>query len=88
MEKPYIGLPISLRLIAEDQDTTSFPPKKFKVHTDKLHATMGYYQLKDEDQLEALKAEGLIHPKNIPAWGYVDFVRRRYDEYPRRDIRP
>jgi hypothetical protein len=79
---------ITLQLIAEDQDTSSFPPARFKAHTDKLHATMGYYQFNDPGHLDKLKSDRLIYPEDIPISGYVDFVRRLYTVYPRYAIRP
>jgi hypothetical protein len=88
MDVPYQALSINLQLIAEDQDTNSFPPHRFKVHTDKLHATMGYYQFKDPDHLDTLKNDGLIFPTTVPDSGYIDFVRRRYTEYPKRAVCP
>jgi RES domain-containing protein len=88
METPYRAPHIILQLIAEDQDTSSFPPKRFKVYTDKLHATMGYYQFKNPAYLDSLKKAGLIYPEDIPLSGYVDFVRRRYVDYPKCAVRP
>ncbi len=88
MPAPYEGLSLTLQLIAEDQDIRSFPPRRFKVYTDKLHATMGYYEFKDVTQFDSLKAAGLIYPTDIPASGYVDFVRRRYTDYPKRAVCP
>jgi hypothetical protein len=82
-ETPFINL----RLIVEDQDTSSFPPREFKVHTDKLHATMGYYEFSEPPHFEALKREGLIYPDSIPVSGYVDFVRRHYSDYPGGAVR-
>lgn len=81
---------ITLRLIVEDQDLSSFPPKRFKLETDKLHATMGYYEFDDPGQLDDLKRNGLIYPSEIPPSGYVDFVRRNYQNgnYPRSAVRP
>jgi hypothetical protein len=83
-EAPFL----TLQLIVEDQDTSSFPPREFNVHTDKLHATMGYYEFQDPTELDKLKARGLIYPASIPSSGYVDFVRRHYTTYPRGAIRP
>ena len=88
MEDPYKAPHITLQLIAEDQDIISFPPDGFKVYTDKLHATMGYYQFDKPNQLDALKDAGLIYPEDIPASGYIDFVRRHYPDYPKCAIRP
>jgi RES domain len=78
---------ITLQLIVEEQDT-SYPPTRFRVHTDKLHATMGHYEFDDPDHFEALKDEGLIYPKGIPASGYIDFVRRHYTDYPKCAVCP
>lgn len=83
-EAPFVNL----RLIVEEQDKTSFPPENFMPHTDKLHATMGYYEFEDPNELDALKTDGLVHPTNIPFSGYVDFVRRHYLNYPRDAFLP
>lgn len=88
LETPYKALDITLQLISEEQDTLSFPPSRFKVYTDKLHATMGYYQFDDPAQLDALKKEGFIYPEDLPLSGYVDFVRRHYEDYPKCAVRP
>jgi hypothetical protein len=83
-EAPFL----TLQLVVEDQDTSSFPPREFKVYTDKLHATMGYYEFRDPNHFEELKTKGLIHPTTIPASGYIDFVRRHYTDYPKGAVRP
>jgi hypothetical protein len=87
-ETPYQAPHVMLQLIAEDQDMSASHPNRFKVQTDKLHATMGYYQFHNPKHLDDLKDEGLIFPSNVPASGYVDFVRRYYEDYPKCAVRP
>jgi hypothetical protein len=79
---------LNLQLIVEEQNPLDFPPQRFKVHTDKLHATMGYYEFADNSEFDRLKSEGLIYPSGIPNSGYIDFVRRHYTDYPKCAIRP
>lgn len=83
-EAPFI----KLQLILEEQDCSTFPPESFKPHTDKLHATMGYYEFEDKTHLDKLKTDQLIYPNDIPPSGYIDFVRRHYVVYPQDAFRP
>lgn len=84
----YETLLIKLQLILEDQDCSAFPPNTFKPHTDKLHATMGYYEFENPDHFNKLKDSKLIYPNDTPPRGYIDFVRRHYLNYPREAFRP
>jgi RES domain-containing protein len=75
-EAPFL----TLQLIAEDQAMSS-PPRGFRPKRERLHATMGHYEFKDSAVFADLLSRGLIHPNDLPASGYIDFVRRRYTSY-------
>jgi len=78
----YELLPVDLRLVSEDQDPAQ-APRDCDPFRDKLHATMGYYTFTAPDQFERVRNGGSIYPADIPPTGMVDFVRRRYLNYPR-----
>jgi RES domain-containing protein len=77
---------LTLQLIAEDQEMSS-APRGFRPKRERLHATMGHYQFDDALDFTNLLARGLIHPEDLPAGGYIDFVRRRYNSYARDAFR-
>jgi hypothetical protein len=77
----YEVLPIRLQLVPEDQDFTAAPVISRPI-VQKLHATIGYYNFTDTAAFSSLKSNGLLNPRDIPERGYIDFVRRRYDNYP------
>lgn len=77
----FEALELRLQLIPETQDF-SIAPTGFSLFEQKLHPTMGYYEFSSPAALNDLKSRKLIHPENIRERGYVDFVRRRYPNYP------
>jgi hypothetical protein len=76
---PYKVLDLRLQLISEGQDFKSKHPGPFDFTRDKMHPTIGYYEFADEDAFRDLKVQKLINPDDLAEWGYIDFVRRRYD---------
>lgn len=79
-------LNIKLQLLSEDQDPRQ-PPRRCDPYQEKLHATMGYYSFVDAAELDRFRLAGMLNPPDIPAGGMVDFVRRRYADYPRDAVR-
>jgi hypothetical protein len=80
-EDLYIALDMRLQLIPENQDFNA-PPDECSPFSGKLHATMGYYEFLDPGEFGRARTEGLIYPDALQDRGYVDFVRRRYRNYP------
>jgi hypothetical protein len=78
-------LPVELRLVSEAHDASG-PPDLCDPMDDKLNATMGYYRFLDLDRLKHVKEAGALNPSDLPSSGLVDFVRRRYREYPKDAI--
>lgn len=74
-------LNIKLQLLAEDQDPRQ-PPQRCDPYKEKLHATMGYYSFTDQAEFDRVRNLGRLHPRDLPFSGMVDFVRRRYANYP------
>lgn len=74
-------LNVRLQLLCEEQDPRQ-PPQPCDPFKQKLHATMGYYSFIDDDEFENARDAGLLNPADIPPRGMVDFVRRRYRQYP------
>jgi RES domain-containing protein len=79
---------LKLQLIAENQIISSMPPTPIKPFSDKLHATIGYYEFMDAAHFQTLDSNGLLYPAGLPVSGYVDFVRRQYSTYPRQAYLP
>ena len=80
-------LNITLQLVSEDQDFCQ-PTRLCNPFREKLHATMGYYCFHDSRQLEDVRAAKEINPGDMPLCGMVDFVRRRYQDYPSQAVCP
>jgi len=77
----YAAVPVTIRLIAENQDLAG-NPRDFSPFTDKIHPTMGHYEFHDPAQLMDLVSKGEINPPDLPVSGMLDFVRRPYRSYP------
>jgi RES domain-containing protein len=75
-------IPVSVRLVAEGQDF-SLPVRECNPFAEKLHSTMGYYEFGELDRFEKAKADKILNPHDIPSRGLIDFVRRKYREYPK-----
>jgi hypothetical protein len=78
---------VQLSLLAEDQNMV-VPVRGCNPFQDKLHATMGYYEILDRTEFDKAKLDRILYPEDLPASGYIDFVRRRYEEYPKQAVCP
>jgi len=78
----FRAIPVQLQLIAEDQGF-SFPIRRCDPFSEKLHSTMGYYEILDPEGFEKARLDRVLNPPNLPSFGLIDFVRRRYKEYPK-----
>ena len=78
-------LDLSLYLIAEDADLHGDLPDPCDPRTTRCHPTIGAYVVHTDslDLLRELNERRAINPCPLPDYGLVDFVRRRYREYPR-----
>lgn len=85
IETMYEVLTLDLCLLPESQKCGR-DPRDIDLHRDKIHPTMGYYAFENVDKLNDLKRQGLIYPAKIPQRGMIDFVRRRYDDYPSKAV--
>lgn len=72
---------ITLKLITEKQDYGN-APTVCDPTTEKIHPTVGYYEIRDTTFYETIKANGDMNPRNMTRYGYVDYVRRKYIRYP------
>ncbi len=74
-------LNVDLILVQESQDPTLHHNICDPIE-DKLHSTMGFYSFPEIDKFEQLRSLGTLYPQDIKPAGLVDFVRRRYLNYP------
>lgn len=74
-------LDIKLRLLTEEQETGA-PIKQIDPFEDKLHPTMGYYEFLQPTEVARVRSTNCFYPLDIPDRGLLDFVRRRYRNYP------
>jgi hypothetical protein len=75
-------LPVELNLVPESYEVGS-DPSGCNPMEEKLNATMGHYKFVDQAAFERVKTAGAFNPGQLPISGLVDFVRRRYRDYPR-----
>ncbi len=81
-EDEYYTLEINLVLVAEDTPPDNCAFSLCDPTDQKLHFTMGYYSIEDQDEFERLKSKKYINPINMKPFGMIDFVRRKYKDYP------
>jgi hypothetical protein len=83
----FRNIEVKLMLVSEQQQfgAVASPCNPFR---EKLHCTMGYYEFVDQIVFDKARTDGILNPAALPGHGLVDFVRRRYDDYPRQAICP
>jgi RES domain-containing protein len=81
-EKLYLDL----SLLSEEQEPGE-ELRRIDPFEDKLHPTMGYYKFLDSGQLQKIIDAGLCNPAPLMDKGIVDFVRRRYKQYPNEAVK-
>ena len=82
----FSTLDISLRLIKEDQDYRKYPDDVNPLK-DKISFSRGYYEFNNHTEFQRLKTLGLFNPNDIEQSGYIDFVRKKYINYPKDAIK-
>jgi hypothetical protein len=83
----FRAIEVRLTLIAEDHRFVT-PAIGCNPFQEKLHPTMGYYEVLDIPAFENARRDGVLHPSDLPSSGFIDFVRRRYLDYPRQAVCP
>lgn len=83
--KNFWVLPLRLSLLHEDQRFGE-PLIPARPDQDKMHPTMGYYEFDSPEEFQILEDQGIMNPSGLPPKGFIDFVRRRYPEYPKHAV--
>jgi RES domain-containing protein len=73
---------VEMSLVPEKHDPKVAAPATLDPFREKLHATMGHYRFEDPTELERLRSAVRLNPIDIKSEGMIDFVRRRYNNYP------
>lgn len=80
LPSPYIALDVTLRLVSEEQDCLAKVPS-LNPYKEKVHGGVGFFEFSSGKDLGDACAAGLLYPQ-LPQWGYIDLLRRRYIKYP------
>jgi hypothetical protein len=77
---------LTLKLLSEEQEPGQ-PIKRIDPFEEKLDPTMGYYEFSQPEHLDRIRAAGFCNPADMSEKGIIDFVRRRYKEYPTEAVK-